>query len=67
MAYLDEHGLSVFKEKIDEKIEELKLPDPPTTDGNYILRVTIDNGEANYAWVSAEWLMNPAAPPERPN
>lgn len=29
------------------------IPDAPTTDGNYVLKVTVSSGEPTYTWVSA--------------
>jgi hypothetical protein len=58
MAYLDEHGLATFKGKIDEQLGDLKsamaakLPAPPTTDGTYVLTVTVTAGDPAYSWVS---------------
>ena len=29
------------------------IPDAPTTDGNYVLKVTVSNGEPTYTWISS--------------
>lgn len=31
---------------------QTKVPDPPTTDGTYVLTATVSGGTATYAWVS---------------
>ena len=28
-----------------------QLPDPPTSDGNYVLKATVSDGEISYQWV----------------
>ena len=57
--YLTAYGIAVkhgFTGTEEEWVASLKaaLPAPPSADGAYTLRLTVDDGEATYAWASAE-------------
>lgn len=39
---------------VDEVMDSVALPDVPTTDGTYTLKVVVENGVAVKAWVSEE-------------
>ena len=38
----------------DSVTNNAKIPDTPTEDGTYTLKVTVDDGTATYAWVKDE-------------
>lgn len=55
--FIADHVTGIFDETdtveviITDKIKNMiKILNPPTTDGNYVLTVTVNNGEATYSW-----------------
>jgi hypothetical protein len=48
-TYTAGNGISISNDVISSTVEG--LPTPPTTDGNYILKVSVSSGTPTYSWV----------------
>lgn len=55
--FIADHVTGIFDETdtveviITDKIKNIiEILNPPTTDGNYVLTVTVNNGEVTYSW-----------------
>lgn len=41
-----------FIEELDDEIQSRAMPEAPTTDGTYTLKVTVSDGTPTYSWVA---------------